>query len=196
LRCRRMRHTRLHAMESYIALIESAELNSYLRVVQVVEGILQVMPNRVMVIRGLGRPFRQCDLGKGKLSQLHRRSMNGKQQSEASLAGRKVGKACGLRLRVVNCCGVESGFARTTRLNISYMSLEGAKELTPRFGSNRYRCTEWYELEPILPKARGSECSRLRIIVIILWALCGLRIRLIFCAPVQGCSGRPVCSAN
>jgi hypothetical protein len=74
-----MRHTRLHAMESYIALIESAELNSYLRVVQVVEGILQVMPNRVMVIRGLGRPFRQCDLGKRKLSQLHRRGMNGKQ---------------------------------------------------------------------------------------------------------------------
>jgi len=58
-----MRHTRL-CYESYIVLIESAELNSYSRVVQVVEGVLQVMPNGVVVIPGLGRPFRQCDLGK------------------------------------------------------------------------------------------------------------------------------------
>jgi hypothetical protein len=87
-------------MKSYVVLIESAELNSYSPVVRVVEGILQVMPNRALVIRGLGRPFRQCNLGK-ELSQLHRRSMNGKQQSE-SLAGREeVAKACGLRLRIV-----------------------------------------------------------------------------------------------
>ena len=43
--------------ESYIVLIEFAELISYSRVVQVAEGILQFMPNRVAVIRGAGPAF-------------------------------------------------------------------------------------------------------------------------------------------